>query len=1047
MIVLLPCYSLEDFSIYRTASESNQIFSSWSALYHPALLEWKGELPQWERAGNPTAGRVRRLAVIPPCCESQIPTEWIRSAQEFGTTLIRRLENRDEIAAEALDRLGLSSNGFSDEAVETFFALGFCRFTSELITRKLRYMSNLDTQNFDLKTLAAVRALRDGDSNAFEENIRRAFELLAESKQYFFPTAAKLLDLTRLSPETLGEPLRTLLTVRARRGDHTNLLLPVPLLEQMAAAEPESLALLKEALAQRRVTLVGGDSGESPFYLLPPTESVTRILDGLRVYAETLGERPRFFGRLTAGYSPTLAALLSMTGYEASLMFTADGWRPYRGDQSRVRWHGSDGAAIPALVRPPIDASSDQCFMETADRIGYGASSDFAPATVFEHRPGEERPWLADIFRMGRYADVLGHVESLAEFFENANRSGSKKEFGPDDFKTNGLTRFARENRPDPVSLWRTFYALRSEMAALSTLTLFAGFYGPKRIIDRLPKFAALSESAAPLEKMKEDLLAVLCRSVALTAERRDEKAQAEAFRQAIGEMTRTAETVRAEWSAYRKSRDEAIVRPFVQMFYEVLSSAKTKSGGEQPIGDFFVNPTAVEQTATVEVGADLPPETLAFVRSAGRSAAVTVPPFAAVWIPTAEPNESNGANQPPVLKKNRWRRWFAGKKSVGTNGDGRPTVEYRVERFSNGEADCFYTLSNRYFSVAVDAATGQTRSIKTFSSPTINPSGGLLRQPALGNRFAWQIALRLGESQRRQDTRPPESAAFGYTIMSADRVKKIEESSDAASLRIDGRFVCPDGSKAADFTEFLTVRRDSRVVEAQVELRPVILPSEGPWENYYGVRFAWNDNIASVRTGTGGRFWETDRDYLQAPEAVDIRSEDSIGVTLLCAGLPFHRRYGLRRMDTVLVTKNESARSFRFGVGLDLPNPLAEAQRFLSPKMFRLSGVAPPKRPFYRLLEISNEAIQPILLEPLCRSAKASSAGAEPLAGFRVVLQETSGKKIAAFLRTRLPMESVGSTDFLGRKTGDIPLTDSKTAAVTLEPYQILPLECWLLR
>ena len=196
MIVLLPCYSLEDFSIYRTAKDANEIFSAWSALYHPALIDKVGKIPSWDRATNPTPGKDHRLVVIPPCCESRVPHDWLRETEEGGAVIIRQKETREEIVAAALDALGVTDHPFPEDDVETFYSLGFSHFVSELFSRKLRYMSNLDSQKFGENLLKAVECLKAGEAKGYIDHIRRAFELLAEAKEYFFPTAMKILDLT-----------------------------------------------------------------------------------------------------------------------------------------------------------------------------------------------------------------------------------------------------------------------------------------------------------------------------------------------------------------------------------------------------------------------------------------------------------------------------------------------------------------------------------------------------------------------------------------------------------------------------------------------------------------------------------------------------------------------------------------------------------------------------------------------------------------------------------------------------------------------------------
>ena len=64
---------------------------------------------------------------------------------------------------------------------------------------------------------------------------------------------------------------------------------------------------------------------------------------------------------------------------------------------------------------------------------------------------------------------------------------------------------------------------------------------------------------------------------------------------------------------------------------------------------------------------------------------------------------------------------------------------------------------------------------------------------------------------------------------------------------------------------------------------------------------------------------------------------------TLLCGGLPYHRRLGDRKLDTLLVVRGETARSFRLGVGIDVPHPVAAAIEFLSPPFIVPRQPRPP--------------------------------------------------------------------------------------------------------
>lgn len=1116
MILLLPCYSLEDFSIYRTARESNQIFAAWSALYHPALIHFFGKIPSWDRAGNPAPDKDRRLIVIPPCCESQIPHDWLKGVEESDAVLIRKKETREEIAAAALKGLHLTNSSFPADDAETFFSLGFCHFVSELFSRKLRYMSNLETQKFEEKTVAAVNALHEGDGKSFIENVRRSFEILTESKEYFFPTAMKLLDLTWLDRPSLSKNLTEMLRRRAVRNESTNLVLPTFYLDLLRQENPEGFDLLKDEIRIGRVVLIGGDRDESPLYLLPTMEIASRLIEGWIHYHDAFGTRPAVFGRNGAGYSPVLPQLLHLTGCENALLFTRDGWRPNKEGQSRIHWRGNHRTSIETLARNPQPASDAKTFMELPDRIGYSAGSDRVLSAVFDHLPGRELVWLGDIFRMNRFAPVLGEAPDLASYFKGTKRIGVSKDYGKDEFRTNFLTRAGRDHRPNPVSSWSKFYQLQAKMNSLSALTLFAGLISSHRKIERLSGFEALSKDAAVLDELKSELTDLLFYPTSLALDGTDE-ADGEKER-LMGEIEASqsvqAERIGENWEKSEELFSKKLDASFARLLYNELASGERRSGNSDDVarktdsaerGVFLANPTPFSAKTVLDAAIVTSPATAPFVTNQSvegfRRTVVQLPPFSAVWLesnPLVEADPVRQAlkapKQTPRAKKRFLGRWMDRIRGESSATERGKMVELRKERFGDGRAESFYVVRNRYFEIKIDADSGEIRSVRTFMSPTMNANRGLLSQPGMGNRVAWQIAMKLSEEEKKSDHRPENSGHYGYSIMAADQVEILSDGPFAADLRISGSLFAPDGEKLAVFEEILSIGRESRIIDVELTLNPTRLPTAGPWDHYFGVRFAWNDHLADLRVGCHGTLWETDRDYLQGPELIDIRSEEGIGVTILSDGLPFYRRYGLKMMDMILIPKGESQRTFRFGIGLDFVDPLLEGGRFLSPKPLVLRDVSKPSESFVRFLDVTPDSVAVVLLEPLYDSPEdstsaspsndsptnasptnasptnaspskegplkerpeenedhfsdvsaASDESAEihsPLIGYRLVLQETAGKKRNAVVRTKGAVASVIQTDLLRRKTADVALVDSHSFGVELTPGQILPLE-----
>ena len=231
LITLLPCQTLEDFDLERREEDAEQLLSAWSALWHPALLADAQTIPGWLPASCPPSDPSGHLIVVPDCCESSLPDGWLAEAEAAGACVLRKLQHRHQIVAAALGRLGdcpnfrLSENGtvpFDDvpaaaqpdqpaldpNLVADFLALGHCHLQVELLTRKLRYMSNLDEVSLRTAVLAAAADALAGNSIATRQHLQSAFDRLHEAREYFYPLDARMLDLTLLASSTLGQTLR-----------------------------------------------------------------------------------------------------------------------------------------------------------------------------------------------------------------------------------------------------------------------------------------------------------------------------------------------------------------------------------------------------------------------------------------------------------------------------------------------------------------------------------------------------------------------------------------------------------------------------------------------------------------------------------------------------------------------------------------------------------------------------------------------------------------------------------------------------------------------
>ena len=180
---------------------------------------------------------------------------------------------------------------------------------------------------------------------------------------------------------------------------------------------------------------------------------------------------------------------------------------------------------------------------------------------------------------------------------------------------------------------------------------------------------------------------------------------------------------------------------------------------------------------------------------------------------------------------------------------------------------------------------------------------------------------------------------------MAADEIAVTSAGPVLGEIVCRGRLMDREGRRVAGFRQTTRVWRGSRVIELLIELDIDRQPGANPWDSYYAARFAWKDETAELSTAASNLAnvpTELDADRIAA--FLDIRRGKQ-RTTLLCGGLPYHRRLGLRKLDTLLVVQGETARSFRLGIGIDVPHPLAAALGFLAPPLV-LADQPPPPTP-----------------------------------------------------------------------------------------------------
>jgi len=328
-------------------------------------------------------------------------------------------------------------------------------------------------------------------------------------------------------------------------------------------------------------------------------------------------------------------------------------------------------------------------------------------------------------------------------------------------------------------------------------------------------------------------------------------------------------------------------------------------------------------------------------------------------------------------------------------------------------------TLRNEHFEVYIDPHTGAIRAVVDFA-------GG-------GNRVAQQIALRLPEPNfADEDFYGSTPQEYWYSVMAADQIAVTEAGPDYGQIECRGRLCDRQGQRLAGFVQRTRLTRGSRILDIEIELEPDTQPEPDPWKSYYAARFAWDDETAELWRGAGMTARPAQSVAVEAPQFVEIRSGRA-RTAILTGGLPYHRKHGLRMLDTLLVVHGETARKFRLAVGLDLPHPMMSAMRFLAPPT-ALAGSPAPIANAGWLLHLDARNVAAGDWEPLVEQGG--------VVGFRVRLLETEGRRAALGLRSFRPVKKARKLGARDPAAAELPIAEDRVK-IEIGPYEWTQIEC----
>jgi alpha-mannosidase len=894
LIVLLPCHSLEDFPTHHEGDDAHSLLASWTALWHPALLAAAGQAPSWRRVDDPPNEVKDRLIVVPSVCVQRLPSGFAQRVKDEGGVLIRKTDNREEIVAAALDGLGSSpeARGLSSELAVDFLALGYCYLQIELLTRQMRYASNLDETYFKTTAVAAAVAAIEGNEELAREKLSACFSVLAEERDHYYPVDAFVLDLNLTAPTTFGESLRA----EFARISPTNVLITADAVAEIAEKQPATFVALKEGLTAGRVGLVGGEASESQLPLLSHESILSALQKGLAKYETLLGQQPKIFGRWRYGLTPHLPGILHRLGFQGALHTDFDEGKTPAGVQFKIRWEGLDGSAIDAIAKSPLDASKPQTFLSLATKLGESMDSDHVATICLAHWPGQASPWIEDLRRVAKYCSALGKWVTIDEYFAKTDQPGQLDRFEAARYKSPYLKQAVIRKHDDPVSSQVRYWDAEARQTAVEAMESLAVL-----VTGRVQGPQAQEQDAAAREV-----------ATALT-------------------------------SSSTGARGCLVINPC--SFVRRVGLEGMRLNGlptiERPV--YAADETSGQQHAVVDV-----------------------PAFGFVHLTQGKPAPRD-------------------KKAILLAEEG--------------------VLRNEFFEAILNPTTGSLAAIHEYKSR--------------GNRLSQQLALRMpGGKQKPGDSyRDPDESAV-YSVMAADSMETTISTTTLGEIVTRGRLLDVNGNRLAGFVQKYRLWRGSRVLHVEIEIDPAEEPRADPWNSYYCCRFAWPDELAELNRTVNETRQPVSEKRFESPHYVEINDGKNT-TTILTGGLTFHRRHEQRMLDTLLITRGERERKFRFGIGVDVAYPMHEAIGLLTPPIVVPDCPQPSSGASGWLLHLSSRNVIATSIAPL--------ADGEKVVGFRARLLETAGRPANLALSAFREIKSASTTDFQGASIAELKIEDGK--------------------
>ncbi|NNE01348.1 MAG: hypothetical protein HKN47_28880, partial [Pirellulaceae bacterium] len=420
-----------------------------------------GQIPTWYRADSPPEPDGPRIVVVPDPSFDQLPSGFENKCQRnHDCQWIQGADRTQMLAA-----LGLSEPLAELETehrrigVEDFFAAGYAVLQVQIMTRRLRYTSNLDEIHLQKQAVQAAKAYLDGDVETAVTALHNVFDCLSEERDHYFSSDPHLIDLTLLTPSTLDQVAdvqqfspATNQEQAARLDTPQNVLIDAEVAQALSAAGDGKYDRFKSMLGDGHVGWAGGAPlGDACMDAMTFGQAESVMNAGHQLATEAIGQPPTVYARFSGSTPSDLTPTLVRLGYVGLIPIDFARGTGF-GEEAKVIQQAG-GVEIESLTAKPIDAAGDSAFLSLGARLGESIDSGEIATALLAHWPGQGCESFQDLRRVASWCLALGRFWKLHDYFcegEHPYHHGTTRSVSSDSHES--LTSAVHRGDVDPIT-------------------------------------------------------------------------------------------------------------------------------------------------------------------------------------------------------------------------------------------------------------------------------------------------------------------------------------------------------------------------------------------------------------------------------------------------------------------------------------------------------------------------------------------------------------------------------------------------------------------